>query len=473
MQDQRQPQHGMIIASILIVLVFLTTMLFSLILLANANLYRARSRILQLQAQYAAESAADSAIAQLNSGNDTYTGTASDVTLLNSSQYKATFGVTVANGTTGKERVVTATGKLFSPASATTATYTRKIRVTVQRTSTTTASSILSRNIIDVDSGVKNIKAKDIYVNGFIMMHKNTTNLIAENVTIAGKNTGAGNCSIDGTGNLVKPTSFVTPGQTKTKLTLAYNNCISPPGNASNSSFDVLTNQTTLSPIQSIYIPWSQYMDSSYGNANNCNAWTTGGSTRDIPSSLGSKLTHYPDSSSNVVSTCGTSGDIDLGSNRYNIKANAHVRASFCASSGCSPSFYNPDTGSSGTKYVFVEGTINFDSVQTVAGSGPIVFITYGADPASKSSTCPYGGSVYLGNGGNSSAPALFMLSMNGICLDKTKFGADPALGGFAGKNVYVSTNSGSPFDLQLDKSFPVDQIPVDLAWRAMRYQRL
>lgn len=466
-------QNGSIIASILIILVFLSSMLFSLIILANGNLYRARSRILLLQAQYAAESAADSAIAQLNSGNDSYSGTTSDVTLLTSLQYKATYGVSVAAGTTSKEKVITATGKLFSPANASTATYTRRIRVTVQRSSTTTASAILSRNIIDVDSGVKNIKAKDIYINGYIMMHKNTTNLVAENVTIAGKNTGAGNCSIDGTGNIVKPSSFTTPGQTKTKLTLAYNNCISPPGNTSNSSFDVLANQTNVSQLQSIYIPWSQYMDNDYGNANNCSAWTSGGTTRNIPASNGSKLTHYPDSGSNVSTSCGSSGDIDLGSNRYNINANTHVRASLCAATACSPTFYNPDSGASGTKYVFVEGTINLDSIQTVSGSGPIVFIAYGADPSSKSSICPYGGAIYLGNGGNTSAPAAFLLAMNGLCLDKTKFGADPALGGIAGKNVYVSTNSGSPFDLQLDKSFPVSEIPVDLAWRAMRYQRL
>ena len=109
----------------------------------------------------------------------------------------------------------------------------------------------------------------------------------------------------------------------------------------------------------------------------------------------------------------------------------------------------------------------------TVAGSGPIAIIVYGADPASKASLCPYGGSVYLGNGGQTNAPALFMLATNGICFDKTKFGVSPAFGGIGGKNIYIATNSGTPFDLRFDPSYPVDQIPTDLAWRAVRYQRL
>jgi hypothetical protein len=342
--------------------------------------------------------------------------------------------------------------------------------VTAQRTSTTTSSSVVSRNIIEIGSGVKNLIGKDIYVNGFIDMAKNTTNLVAENITVAGKNTGASNCSIGGSGNLVKPSSFSHAGQTKTNITVAYNNCINPPGNTGNTNFTVSANQTNISTIQSMYIPYGQYMDGTYSSAGSCADWTTGGTTRQIPSVLGSKKTHYPDSSSNVATTCGTSGDLNLGSNQYNITDNVHIRANLCAASGCSPVFYNP---SSSVRYVFVEGTINFSSVQTASGSGPIAFIVYGADPSSKTSVCPYGGAFYLGSGGNTSAKALYALANNGVCLDKTKFGSSPALGGLGGKNIYVATNPGTPFDLALDPNFPVDQIPIDLSWRAVGYERL
>lgn len=485
-QQLPTPQNGSVVVSILFVIMFLTAMIFGLFALSGANLQRARSRILLLQAQYAAESGADAAIAQLNSGNTSYSGTvanaaasagsnlASDVTLLDGNHYKVTYSVSVVNGSDSKERIITAVGKLYAPKTASTPKHHRIIKVTVQRTSTTTASSILSRNIISIDSGVKNISGKDVYVNGYITMAKNTTNLIAENVTVAGRNTGASNCSIGGTGNLVKPSSFSTPGQTKTNLTLAYNNCISPPGNSSNADFNVSANQGTISTVQSTYIPWDQYMDNSYQNSpGGCSDWTSGSSPRSIPSTGNDKKTHYPDNGSNVSTSCGTSGDIDLGSNTYTIRNHAHIRANLCAASGCNPTFNNPDTGASNTKFVFVEGTINFNSVQTSSGSGPIVFIAYGADPASKASVCPLGGSIYLGNSSNSTAPGLFFLASNGICLDKTKFGAAPALGGIGGKNIFVATNPGTPFDLELDKTFPVQSIPIDLSWRAMRYQRL
>lgn len=472
-QPHSQQQHGSILVTILILMIFTATIMLGVDILANANLFRAKGRVLLLQAQYSAESGADAAIATLNSGNTSYTGTPSDVTLLSTAQYKATYATTVSVGSSDKQRIIVATGKVYIPATASQPTYTRRIRVTTERSSTETASAILSRNIIEIASGVKKITARDIYVNGYIHMSKNTTELIAENVTVGGKNTGATNCSIGGSGKLVKPTSFSNPAQTKTNLLLAYNNCITPPGNASNADFNVSANQTNISTVQSSYIPWSQYMDSSYQNSpTGCTDWTTGVSPRSIPSIGNTKKTHYPDSGSNVATSCGTSGDLNLGSNTYTLKDNVHVRASFCAASGCQPTFNNP---SSSTVYVFVEGTINFTSVTTSSGSGPIVFIAYGADPASKTSVCPLGGSIYIGQSGSSSvsAPAAFFLAANGLCIDGTKFSSDPALGGVGGKNLYIASSPSTPRDLALDPAFPVNAIPIDLAWRASGYERL
>lgn len=425
-----------------------------------------------LQAQYAAESGADAAIAVLNSGNTSYTGTVSDTAVLSTGRYKATYAVTVANGSSDKERIITATGKVYDPLTKTIPNYTRKIRVIAQRSSTSTASSVMSRNILDIGSSVKTVNARDIYVNGYITMAKNVTNLIAENITAGGKNTSATNCSIGGSGNLQKPASFTNGGQTKTILNLAFNNCISPPGNTSNSDFTVNANINTISQIQSMYIPWGQFMDSSYQNSpGGCNDWTTGGTTRQIPSTGNTKKTHYPDSASGVSTACGNSGDLILGSNTYVINDNVHIRANLCAATACTPTFYNPSPST--LRFIFVEGTANFDALQTASGSGPIVLITYGTDPASLAGVCPDGGSLHLGNGGNTSAPALYLLATNGLCLDQTKFSSAPALGGIAGKNLYIATNSGTPFDLNMDPTFPVSQIPIDLAWREAYYERL
>lgn len=473
-RQQPTRQNGSIIVSILIVTLFLTTFVFSLIVLANSNLVRARNRVFLLQSQYAAESGADTAVAALNSGNDAYTGTGSDVTILDAATYRSTYSVTVAPGATNKERIVTATGKVFSPKSAATPTFTRSIEVIVQRTSITSSTSILSRNIIDIQSGVKSVRARDVYINGYLNMNKSTTEFIAENITVGDRNTGAGNCSIGGVGKLTKPTTFYNAGQTKTNIILAFNNCVNPPGNNSNTDFNITDNEPNIPKVQSTYIPWSQFMDASYQNSpGGCSDWTTGISPRNIPSTGNTKKTHYPNTDPNVITSCGTNGNINLGSNRYNILDHVHIRANLCATSACTPTFYNPDTGPSGMKFVFVEGTINFDSFQTIAGSGSIVFVTYGSDPASKASVCPLGGSVYLGNSGTTIGPAVYFIANNGICLDKTRFGASPSLGGISGKNVFIATNPGSPFDLGLDPLFPVDQIPVDLSWKAIRFRRL
>ncbi len=468
-------QAGSIIVSILIMTLFLTTLIFSLMILANTNLVRSKSRVLLLEAQYAAESGADAAIAQFNNGNDAYTGSGGEVVVLTASRYKATFSTTVSAGSSGKEKIITSTGRVYAPVAATTAAYSRKIRVTAQRSTAEVSTSMLSRNIIDIASGVKNIWAVDVYANGYINMNKNTTYLTAENISVASKNTGASNCSIGGAGNLLKPTSFSHAGQTKTNILTSYNNCLSPPGNASNSNFNVTAN-SSVNQIASTYIAWSQYMDSSYQNSpGGCSDWTVNGANVPIPSAGNAKKTHYPDSGNNVSTSCGTSGNLDLGSKQYNISDNVHVRANLCATSACDPTFNNT---TSTIKFIFVEGTVNFQSLQTAAGSGPLVIATYGADPNSHGSACPStdGDSIYLGQHGGikTIAPALYLLAKNGLCVDQTKFdNNNPSLGGLSGKNLYIASNPGNPYDLVLDPSFPVSQIPIDLAWRAVRYQRI
>lgn len=454
------------------VILFLSVLAFAVINFSTINLSRSRSRVLLLQAQYASESGADAALAILNSGNTSYTGTGADVQVLsNAPHYRATYSSVVTAGANPKEKYITATGKVYVPASAASPTYTRTVEVYTERSSATGSSSLVGRNILYVESGVKNIQAKDIYINGFIWLNKNTINLIAENITVADKNTGAGNCSIGGTGNLVKPSTFTDPAQTKTNITTAFNNCINPPGNTTNANFNVLANQTGVSKVQSTYIPWGQYMDGTYQNSPTvCNDWLTGSFPRNIPSSTTTKQTHYPDSGTGVSSTCGSSGNLNIGNGQYNILQHTHIRANLCGSSSCKPTFNNPDPT---IKYIFIEGSVSFDNIITAPGSGPMVFVAYGPDPASKASACPYGGAFYLGKDDTASAPAAYFLSMNGICLDKTKFGSNPALGGLSGKNIYIATSPGTPFDLYLDSGFPADQIPIDLSWKSVRYRRL
>lgn len=473
-------EKGALLVTVLVIMFFLMTMLLGLMLLASFNLARATERIFLLQTQYASETGADIALTNLNAGSSApYGFTVEKPILVSGNHYKATYKVKMDDSPSGNnnEKIITATGYLYSPANAAAPKYTRTIQITAKRTNSASAASIISRNIVFIGSSIKNVVAKDIFVNEYVQLDKNTNQLTVENLTIAGKNTSASNCSIAGSGDILKPDTFNNPGQTKTNLNLAYNNCIDPPGNDPshlNPDFEVNANRNDITKVQSTYIPWNYNMDGSYQNSpSGCSDWTSG-SPRRIPSTGNTKKTHYPDSGSGVSTSCGTSGTINLGTATYEINDHAHVRANLCNNAqGCAPTFNN----TSGTiKYVFVEGSINLKNAKTLAGSSPIVFVAYGGDPVDVSGPCPLGGSIYFGNYGSDSleAPAAYFIAVNGgVCLDQTKFSEGRSLGGISGKNVYIATNSGNPFDLSFDPTFPVDQIPVNLSWKAAQYQRL
>ena len=472
-------QQGALLVTVMVIMFFLMTMLLGLMLLASFNLSRATERIFLLQTQYASETGADIALTSLNSGSTTpYSLTPEKTVMTSGSRYKATYRVKLEASPTAddNEKIITATGYLYSPANAASPKYSRTIKVTAKRTGSMASYAVLSRNIIQVASSVKEVHAKDIFVNDYIQLDKNTNELIAENITAGGKNTGASNCSLGGAGKLTKPSSFTTPGQTTTIIKTAYNNCLTPPGNTSNANFTVSANQNDITKVQSTYIPWNYAMDSSYTNApGGCSEWTSG-SPRELPSASNPKKTHYPDSGSGValLSSCALLGTLNLGSNTFNINDHLHVRANLCDTlTNCNPTFNNT-TGS--LKYVFVEGSINFKGLDTTPGSSPIVFVAYGADPLLLVLNCPLGGAVYLGQSGSNEvdAPAAYFLAVNGgVCLDKTKFNSAQSLGGVSGKNIYIATNSGTPFDLSFNASFPVQEIPVNLSWKAAQYQRL
>lgn len=470
-------ERGALLVTVLVIMFFLMTMLLGLMLLASLNLSRATERIFLLQTQYASETGADIALTNLNTGASTPYGLTAEKTILTSgNHYKATYRVKMDDSPSSdnNEKIVTATGYVYSPANSATPKYTRTIQVTAKRSSSASAASIISRNVVHVASSVKEILGKDIFVNEYIQLDKVTNELIMENATVAGKNTSASNCSIGGAGKLEKPSTFTNPGQTKTNLKLAYNNCITPPGNTSNANFDVAVNQNDIVKVQSTYIPWNYTMDNTYQNSpSGCGNWTSG-TPRTIPSTGNTKKTHYPDTGTGVDTGCGSTGTINLGSSTYEIRDHAHVRANLCNNAqSCNPTFNNT---SGAIKYIFVEGSVNLKGLNTTSGSSPIVFVVYGGDPADVTGPCPLGGAVYLGKAGSNTvtAPAAYFIAVNGgVCMDGTKFGLTRSMGGVSGKNVYIATNSGTPFDLSFDPTFPVDQIPINLSWKAAQYQRL
>lgn len=480
-------QQGSILVSILVIMIFLSMTILSLGVISQGNISRANQRIYLLQAQYAAESGADAVVAYLNSSAGTYAASGTEKTLFTyAPYYRATYQATLTNhATDANKKLVSTIGRVYQPATATTPKLTYKLSATIERSSVTATSAIVSRNSVEIASSVKSVVASSLFVNEYLRASKNTTDIMIDDLNVGGKYPDANNCSLSGTGNLVRNPALASG--TKSKIHMAYNNCIdTPPGNSSNADFDVTANDSTMQKIASTYIPWSYKMNNADSGGEytdgNCSDWTTAAPS--IPSTGNARKTHYPDNGSGTVtaSTCGggstAAADINLGSKTYTIKNHAHIRANLCKAYTCTPTFINPDAND--PKFVFVEGVINFERV-TVGSSSPgaIIFVSYSTSQTiSDSKQCPSNAAaIRLGKDGSNStyAPKAYFIATNGmLCVDQTKF--DPgvkSLGGISGKDIYLSSNSGATFELAFDPQFPLSTIPLDLSWRAANVKRV
>lgn len=487
MLNARNKESGSILVSILVIMIFLTMTVMSLAVVSQTNITRANQRIYLLQAQYAAESGADAVVAYLNSSSGAYTASGTEKLLYTyAPNYRATYQATVTDDPAdANKKSVHSIGRVYQPATATSPRFTYKINVKLERSSIAFTSSIVSRNSVEVASSVKAVVAKSLFVNEYVRVNKNTTNITIDDLTIAGRYPDGNNCSLSGSGNLVRNSSL--PSGTKAKLHMAYSNCMdSTPGNTSDANFDITANDSSLQKIASIYIPWGYKMNNSDGGGNytngSCSDWTSASPT--IPSSGNARKTHYPDSGAGTVasSACGGSGsapaDLNLGSKTYTITDHAHIRANLCKSFNCTPKFINPDANK--PKFIFVEGVINFERVTVDSSSpGDVIFISYSTSQTiSGSKQCPSNSAaIRLGKDGSNSllAPNAYFVATNGmLCVDQTKFDTGvQSLGGISGKDIYLSSNSGATFELTFDPEFPLSSIPLDLSWRASNVKRV
>lgn len=499
MRNIRRQESGSILVSILVIMIFLTMTVMSLAVVSQTNLTRAAQRIYLLQAQYAAESGADVVVAYLNSSAGSYADSGTEKELFTyASNYRATYQATIVDDPSdANKKTVQSIGRVYQPATATTPRHTYKLNVRLERSSMASTSSIVSRNSVEIASSVKAVIAQTLFVNEYVRANKNTSEVEINDLTIAGKYPDGNNCSLSGTGNLLRSPDL--PAGTKAKLRMAHHNCMdTPPGDTSNADFDIIANDSTIQKIASIYIPWGYKMNNSGGGGNytngSCTDWSAAAPT--IPSSGNARKTHYPDSGAGTVpaSQCGGAGtapaDLNLGTKTYTIKDHVHIRANLCKATACKPTFVNPDAGT--TKFIFVEGVINFENVYVSNGvsypntgtaptvsPGNIVFISYSTSQnLQDSKQCPSNSAaIRIGKDGSNSifAPNAYFIATNGmLCIDQTKFTTGVrSLGGISGKDIYISSNSGASFELTFNPEFPLDSVPLDLSWRASNVKRV
>jgi hypothetical protein len=175
---KEQGQGGYILLLVLVTSISLFIALSGILSLSLANLSGAKRTMFDTAALYAAEAGADNAIYQLNSTNGAYTGTTTCpvssggvVTAFNDTvKGKGTYQTCVTAGTIAHEFIVYAVGKVYKTATASSPVATRKLKIVVEGTATSTTYSVQTGPGGLTMSNSASILGTNIAVGGFISM---------------------------------------------------------------------------------------------------------------------------------------------------------------------------------------------------------------------------------------------------------------------------------------------------------------
>lgn len=163
---------GFIVPTILISVFFIITVSVAVLSLSVANNQNASGEVYRVNAQFAADSGLDVAVRNINA-DEAWAGE-TETTLFEDTKMKATYQTTVVAGATADKKTIKTTGRVYSPANATTPKVTRIYELDVEAiTSGIGPSSVVSGvGGLIVNSNAK-ISGGDVYVNGKITINNN------------------------------------------------------------------------------------------------------------------------------------------------------------------------------------------------------------------------------------------------------------------------------------------------------------
>lgn len=160
--------QGIILPALVLVMLALTFTALALATFSINHLATTKRGVFETEGLLTAEAGAEQTLNQLNQNNN-FSGYTSEQEFFNNSvEGRGTFTSTVANGSLQNEKIITATSKIYRP-NQNTAKITRKVRLTVVGTSTTTYSvqtgpgGLIMSNSATIPNG-------NVYVNGFLQM---------------------------------------------------------------------------------------------------------------------------------------------------------------------------------------------------------------------------------------------------------------------------------------------------------------
>lgn len=484
--------EGMILSAMLIVATFLSFIIFSILVLSSVNVQRSQTRIINTSAQYAAESAADAVIAQLNAGvTSPGTGGADQLLLDNSPYYKVYFNSTISG--TGTQRIITGTGKTFAPSTATSPKITRQIRVTATQS---TAGNVLAKIIATQGvqlTGATSFTSPEMYLGTRLRLQKSGSNnpwVKVGNLYVAGDDGSNNHCSINGNADGGSPGSgtetirnYAIAPITNSNLYLSNTSC---GGGQITIAPEVVKYENTSVPMPpAISLPWnntmnpdnytnpSQFPPLSFPGSGNMPPYNQSTLPLNYPcSSLGGTAAatfvpgHYPNNISGVLTSCnatsgskvGSSGRVFIPENYFALTGDVHIRAGICSTTNqCNLRIKN-GTNPQRPVAIYAEGGIYGNITQYVTDGGtptaPIILITYST---ATSSTCAFRGTVNANN--------FAVYAPNGdVCIT----GGTATMEGIGGKNVLLSGNAQITINPTPNGTFGGTS-----AWSVSVYQRL
>jgi Tfp pilus assembly protein PilX len=179
-------QRGFILLTVMTTTVFVMMIGIASLELISSNLRSARAERYLVSAQFAADAGLDDAIRRLNQ-DGTWTGTGTEQTLYNSSEYRTTYLATVTDGSDEFQKFISVEARAYVPASATSALYTRKYTTEMRGVASGNYSVVSGVGGLTMTNSAK-ILGGQVYVNGELSMD-NTAQIglsnLAVNVNVA------------------------------------------------------------------------------------------------------------------------------------------------------------------------------------------------------------------------------------------------------------------------------------------------
>ena len=179
-------QSGFILLTVLVTTVFVMSIGIASLQLVNSNLHSARVERYLVNAQFAADAGLDDAVQRLNQDN-TWTGSGSEVTLLNATTFKTTYLSQVIDGSSDFQKYINVTAKAYVPATASSPKYTRKYQVEMRGVGGGNYSIVSGVGGLTMSNNSK-ILGGQVYVNGTLTMTNSSQigmSLLPVNVSVA------------------------------------------------------------------------------------------------------------------------------------------------------------------------------------------------------------------------------------------------------------------------------------------------